>query len=175
MGTEPELSPRQRITSVPLAIRAEVAETADAAKTADRLTAAMTTSTITDDANKLVPSGAVILWTGSTCPAGYTRLSALDGAMIKGGASYSPPVAQTTAELAAHMHNGPSHTHVMNAHKHGIKTDEDDWVDGRGSGGAFIGYNAIQNETASMQATGSGSTSSTGSGTVATLLFCRKN
>ena len=66
VGTDPELLPRQRITSVPLAI------------TAERLAVPVTTSTITDDANKLVPSGAVILWTGASCPAGYTRLSALN-------------------------------------------------------------------------------------------------
>jgi len=114
VGSEPELAPRQRITSVPLAIRAEVAETADAAKTADRLTTAMTTSTITDDANKLVPSGAVILWTGPTCPAGYTRLSALDGRFLVGGTAYNASAGgSNTHTHGAGSYAGPSHSHEI--------------------------------------------------------------
>ena len=57
VGTDPELAPRQPITSVPLAIRAA---------TAEQLTTPVTTSTITDDAHSLVPSGGIILWDGAS-------------------------------------------------------------------------------------------------------------
>ncbi len=93
-----ELTPRQRITSVPLAIRAE---------TAEQLTVPVTTSTITDDANRLVPSGAIILWTGANCPAGYTRLSALDGKFLVSGAAYQPAAGGSNT----HSHTIPSHAH----------------------------------------------------------------
>ena len=104
IGTnDPELSPRQRITSVPTAI------------VADRLATPVTTSTITDDAKRLVPAGAVILWTGASCPAGYTRLVALDGKFLVGGASFDAAAGgSNTHTHGAGSYAGPSHAHVVN-------------------------------------------------------------
>lgn len=108
---ESELAPRQRITSVPLAVRS---------RTAEQLAVPITTSTIVDDSSRLVPSGAIILWDGASCPAGYTRLSSHDGKFLvassasgatggsnshsHGGATGSH--ALTVAEIPAHLHTG---------------------------------------------------------------------
>ncbi len=102
VGTDPELLPRQRITSVPLAIRSEVAE---------GLVTQITTSTITDDANKLVPSGAVILWTGASCPAGYTRLVTYDDFFLTGSSTAGVTGGSNTHAHGAGSYAGPSHIH----------------------------------------------------------------
>lgn len=180
VGTDPELLPRQRITSVPLAIRSEVAE---------GLVTQITTSTITDDANKLVPSGAVILWTGGACPAGYTRLTALDGALVKLGAAYAAPAASGASELPAHTHTGPSHTHTHNAHGHDFQWRAEGTF---GPGTTYllmtgtgrtntapdvstVSPNTVMNATTTESAAGTGATGSAGSGQVTTLLACKKD
>lgn len=106
VNEEPELAPRQRITSVPLALRAE---------TAEQLSVPVTTSTITDDANRLMPTGGIILWDGVSCPAGYVRVSTYDDKFLLGAAT-----AGTSGGSATHAHGpgtyaGPSHTHTVPA------------------------------------------------------------
>jgi hypothetical protein len=176
VGSDPELLPRQRITSVPLAIRAEVADTA---KQAEQLTVPVTTSTITDDANKLVPSGAIILWDGTTCPTGYTRVSSLDGALVKVGPIYAAPFAAGAVELAAHTHAGPNHTHTQTAHLHtmnvrlaGQTTVWNTTDTPMASSTEFGGASGGGNQTG---ASGTGPTGSTGSGMTTQLLACKKN
>ena len=120
VNSEPELAPRQRITSVPLAIRAgtaETAATATLAQKAEQLTAPVTTSTITDDANGLVPSGAILLVSSASCPTGYTRLTALDGKFLVGGATFNAAAGGSNTKDLSHTHGagsyaGPSHTHT---------------------------------------------------------------
>ena len=98
VNNEPELAPRQRITSVPLAIRAETAEI-------------VKTSDLTDDVSRLVPSGAVMLWTGASCPVGYTRLYTLDGKFLVSGAGFNgnaggqDSVSVTTSPAGVHAHS----------------------------------------------------------------------
>lgn len=167
INTDGEMSPRQRLSSVPYAYRAKVAETAQTAQN-------MKTSAIEDDAQHFVPAGGIILWTGTSCPAGYARVSALDGATLKAGAAYEAPHPSGTAELPAHSHSGPRHMHVMDSHKHNILTDEDNWVDGRSGGGVFWGSNAIQSTVATMQPAGDGPTSTIGNGMISTVLLCQK-
>jgi len=90
VGTDPELLPRQRITSVPLAIRAEVAES-------------LVTSAI--------PSGAIILWVSGSCPTGYTRLTTLDGKFLASGATFNAnaggqdSVTVGTSTAGSHSHS----------------------------------------------------------------------
>lgn len=109
---EPELSPRQQITSVPIAIRAEAAE---------RLTVPVTTSTIADDANGLVPTGAIMLWTDTSCPAGYSRLTALDGKFLVGGSTYTAGAGgSNTHSHGAGSYGLPSHTHAVSDVSRGI-------------------------------------------------------
>jgi len=112
VGTDPELAPRQPITSVPLAIRSEVAE---------QLTVPVTTSTITDDANRLVPSGAIILWDGAGCPVGYTRLATYDGRFLVASGT-----AGNTGGSDTHTHGGSTGSHALTVnemppHTHGIR------------------------------------------------------
>ena len=116
VNTDPELSPRQRLTSVPLAI------------TAEKLAVPVTTSTITDDAHTLVPSGAIILWSGASCPTGYTRASALDGKFLVGGSTFNAAAGGTDSLNLSHNHGGstgstaltidqiPPHTHGLRGH-----------------------------------------------------------
>jgi len=100
INSEPELLPRQQITSVPLALVAE------------QLSTPVNTSTIADDAKRLVPSGAIILWTGSGCPEGYTRLSALDGRFLAGGSTYNAAAGgSTTHNHDAGSYAAAGHTH----------------------------------------------------------------
>lgn len=120
LAGEDEMSPRQPITSVPVALRAETADVAEA------LTVPITTSTIEDDANRLVPSGAIILWSGTNCPEGYARLSTYDdaflvGAAVPGVAGGADVVTLTVDQLPAHTHAGPSHAHSTPAHTHTVK------------------------------------------------------
>ena len=108
VNTEPELAPRQRITSVPLAIRAQTAEV-------------VKTSGLTDDANGLVPAGAIILWDGSSCPAGYTRLTAYDGKFLVGSSAAGSGGGSNT-----HNHGGATGSHALTiseipSHSHGIR------------------------------------------------------
>jgi hypothetical protein len=179
VGTEPELTPRQRITSVPLAIKAEAAEHADAATTADHLTTPITTSTITDDANSLVPVGAVILWLGANCPSGYSRVSALDGKFLVGGASYRASAGGANAITPSGSVSVASHTHRVLATQQiwGLN-----W--GHGGGGYLITIAANEN---AARATNDADTSSTApaasfSGSsfdnrpeFATVLLCQKD
>ncbi len=118
LGTDPELLPRQRITSVPLAIQAERAETSEVAQ---QLSSPITTSTIADDANKLVPSGAIILWEDVSCPAGYTQLITYDDKFLMVSST-----AGTTGGSDTHTHGGSTGTHALTiseipAHTHGIR------------------------------------------------------
>jgi len=99
VNAEPELLPRQRITSVPLAI------------TAERLAVAVTTSTISDDANRLVPIGAIVLWDGVSCPAGYSRLAGYDGKFLVGSDTAGQTGGSNTHTHGAGSYTQPAHQH----------------------------------------------------------------
>ena len=105
INTDPELAPRQQITSVPLAIRSETAETAELVKT----------SGLTDDANRLVPSGAIILWEGTSCPTGYTRDAGYDGKFLIGSDTAGTMGGSNTHAHGAGSYAGPSHTHTVSS------------------------------------------------------------
>ena len=106
VGTEPELSPRQPITSVPLAVRAESAE---------QLTQPITPSLITPqgpgshlDADTVdgkhaselsIPSGMIAIF-DTTCPSGWMRFAALDGRVPRGAS-----VAGATGGVDTHTHS----------------------------------------------------------------------
>jgi hypothetical protein len=144
VGTDPELLPRQRITSVPLAIRSEVAE---------GLVTQITTSTITDDANKLVPSGAIILWDGVSCPAGYTRLAAYDNYFLVGSST-----AGTSGGSNTHDHVGVTGNHVLTINEIPSHTHDGIQRAVNGGGNQFGNgeWNSGNNQSDSTQATGGG-------------------
>lgn len=114
VNADSELSPRQQITSVPLAVRAG---------TAEALATPVTTSNITDDAHALVPAGAVILWTGASCPTGYTRLTALDNRFLVGGSAYQAAAGGANTKNLNHTHSTPVHAHDSVGHFHTYYSD----------------------------------------------------
>jgi hypothetical protein len=179
VGPEPELIPRQRITSVPLAIKAEVADMAQTAERAEQLTVPMTTSTITDDANKLVPSGAMILWDGASCPAGYTRVSALDGALLKAGSTATLPVSATVAELPTHSHSLTGSTSSEGTHKHNLHVELDTGGEtalfSTNPNRPFPDGSSYEDAAGSHSHSVTGTIASTGTGMVATVLLCQKD
>ena len=75
---------------------------------------------VAEHSNALVPAGAIILWTGSSCPGGYTRFSAMDGKFLVSGSSYSPAAGgSNTHTHGAGSYAGPSHTHDI-SHTHTV-------------------------------------------------------
>ena len=176
VGTDPELAPRQQITSVPLAIVAE------------RLDTPITTSTITDDANRLVPSGAIILWTGGSCPAGYTRVSELDGRFLVGGTSYSPAAGGSlTHTHGAGSYVGPSHTHTIPIDGYAFSGSANygggssTWIDNRMAVGGAASEHNLGTAVDQPQSGASGTGPVTGTSAAAdsrppfaTLLVCQK-
>ncbi len=160
---DPELAPRQQITSVPLAIRAETAEV-------------VKTSGITDDTNQLVPSGAIILWTSANCPAGYSRVAAFDGAMLKAGTASSGPTAAGLAELPTHTHGAGSYAGPEHVHNIWTDVNTNQPLQSNGIVGNYT-YNATWKTVLIQPAGGglvTGASASTGSGTVVTVVLCQK-
>lgn len=149
-----EMAPRQAITSVGYAIHAEVADSI---------------------ANvSVIPRGAIILWTGASCPQGYTRLTALDSKFIVGGAAYNP----TAGGSNTHNHGGTVGAGTHN-HSYSGTTNMSDFPSGAASGGdGFVRWQHTH--------TYSGTTNTDGSHThtvpdadnrpeFATVLFCQKD
>lgn len=79
-----------------------------------------------------VPTGAIIIWTGTACPDGWSRATELDGLFLKGaGTGANPNLTPAGASehshdithnhgLAEHTHSIPSHTHGIPSHTHNI-------------------------------------------------------
>lgn len=176
IGSEPELAPRQQITSVPLAL------------TAEKLAVPVTTSTITDDAHTLVPQGGVLIWLGGTCPAGYSRVTAIDNKFLVSADSYNPTAGGSHTKDLSHTHDvgsyrGPSHTH---GYVHG----HDSIGNAQGAGGQCSngdggGCQTVNQSASSTSSDGTGSvtgTSAPGGSTsldirpaFATVLLCQKD
>ncbi len=71
----------------------------------------------------VVPTGAIIIWTGATCPAGYERVAELDGKFLRGAAQYNASAGGSdthTHSLPAHQHTTPNHNHSIPDHNHNI-------------------------------------------------------
>jgi len=92
-----EMEPRQSITSVGYAIHAEVADS------------------IANVA--VIPTGAIILWMGESCPEGYSRVTTMDGKFLVSGTGYNP------AAGGSNVASGSTDAHVLSvaempAHTH---------------------------------------------------------
>ena len=176
--SDPPMTPRQQFVSVPYAFHADTADSANSAETANDLacTGCITEGEIAPSVGT-VPPGAIILWTGGTCPAAYTRIAALDGALLKAGAAYSTPVAAGAAELPAHTHGAGSYQAA--SHTHNLWTDVNATGPNQGNGiGPNLTYNAEWKTThiqPASEGTITGTTGSSGSGTVATVVLCQKD
>lgn len=65
-----------------------------------------------------VPEGVILIWAGTVAsiPAGWKRVTTLDGKFVKGTAAVTDP--NTTGGADTHTHTSPIHTHTANAHRH---------------------------------------------------------
>lgn len=66
---------------------------------------------------KSISSDMIFMWLGNHAdiPAGYERVTSLDGYFIKGWGSEAP---NTTGGTAGHTHTSPTHTHTLDHHTH---------------------------------------------------------
>jgi len=123
------------------------------------------------------PSGLIGVF-DTDCPAGWTRVSALDNRIIRGAASYS------TGSTDTHTHTDAGHTH-SGAHTHGIGTFGQaayaDVTASKGAGATNVsadhhihytsGTSGVQQETV----TGAGIQSDSTLPPYIAVIFCKRN
>lgn len=65
-----------------------------------------------------VPLGIILIWKGTVAsiPAGWKRVTSLDGKFVKGTADATNP--DTTGGSDTHTHTSPVHTHTADSHRH---------------------------------------------------------
>ena len=93
-----------------------------------------------------VPSGAVIIWTGASCPAGYTRVSALDGKFLVGGASYNA-AAGGSDSISGTTGSGGNHSHSISGTTSGASGCSIAWNASKGTCGVATDDAAQLNHT----------------------------
>lgn len=76
----------------------------------------------------MIKAGVIFIWNGThaSIPAGWSRVTDMDGKYAKGTADATNP--NTTGEATTHTHTSPTHTHTAAAHTHTVTI-------GTGSGG----------------------------------------
>ena len=140
LGTDPELTPRQKIASVPYAMVAEkvpagtigTTELAPAAVTAEKLAPGIA-----------VPTGTVVMWSGAAdaIPYGWALCDGTNGTpdlrdrfVVGAGAEYAVGATGGEKQHQLTVAEMPSHSHGVNdpGHAHGYI----DWTMDRGSGWA---------------------------------------
>ncbi|MBM4414895.1 MAG: hypothetical protein FJ035_01190 [Chloroflexi bacterium] len=69
-----------------------------------------------------VPAGIIAMWPGTNAsiPAGWSRVTSLDGRYVKGAAAGQDP--DQTGGAATHTHTDPGHSHGLGSHTHGGTT-----------------------------------------------------
>lgn len=140
-----------------------------------------------------VPAGAIIIWTGTACPAGWVRATELDGFYLKGAATaanpnLTPAGANTHSHTMSHNHGLGSHTHNMDHTHSGTTGAPNEALVFAGGAGYVVAPTHSHNVTTSSQSTSttgaaSGNTDthsgSTGSESNepqhVTVLFCKKS
>ena len=71
----------------------------------------------------VVPSGAIIIWTGEACPPGYERVTELDNKFLRGSSTYNDNAGGSNTHnhsISPHNHSIPSHNHSITGHTHSI-------------------------------------------------------
>lgn len=71
----------------------------------------------------MLAPGTIIIWpsTNASIPAGFSRVTGLDGRFVKATAAGVDP--NVTGGNATHSHTSPAHSHTMNSHSHTIVTN----------------------------------------------------
>jgi len=102
-----------------------------------------------------VRPGTIILWSGASCPTGYTRLSAFDGRFPRGALTYGG-----TGGSDTHTHSGSTGSAGNHSHTYSATTNAGDnaYVDVQQLGGGSIYPCATRDHTHNV----SGSTSTNG-------------
>lgn len=150
VNNDGEMTPRQQITSVGYAYRAKVADSVSGAS--------------------VIPQGAIILWTGASCPQGYSRVTDFDNKFIVSGATYNPAAGGSNK----HMHTTAAHTHIFSVTSSPAPRDPNEPAGGGGIVIPLVGHtHQVEGTTNSG---GSGNTGEADSRPeFMTILFCRKN
>lgn len=94
-----------------------------------------------DGATLSMPSSGMIVMFNISCPAGWTRVTALDDKMIRGAAAYGGSGGSDTHvhSTTAHTHSvGTAHTHAGVAHVHGIAAHQHDFWDVHAHSGTHL-------------------------------------
>ena len=160
INNDGEMTPRQAITSAGYAYRAKVADSVTGSAT--------------------LPKGAIILWRGTGCPAGYSRVTELDDKFLVSGPTYNAAAGGSNT----HNHGGVTGSTAltiaqMPAHSHDLKLNNDT----PGSYGYLPkqNWNAAHTETIKTEVTGSGQghdhtiDPADNRPAFATILLCEKN
>lgn len=138
VNNDGEMTPRQQISAVGYAIHAE---------TAERFIN-----------QELVPQGAIIIWRGSTCPAGYSRVTELDGKFLVSGATYNAAAGgSNTHTHDAGSYQGPSHTHTYS----GTTTTPSGTTDKHSGGNSVARWNHTHDYSGTTSASGTGAVTGT--------------
>lgn len=69
-----------------------------------------------------IPTGAIILWTGSGCPSGYTRVTALDNKFLVSSSSYNSTGGADTLNPTGTIGSDGAHSHGSVSHSHSLNT-----------------------------------------------------
>ena len=115
-----------------------------------------------------IPAGAIILWTGNSCPAGWTRDDTFADKFIQGATVGQNPGG--TGGASTHSHDLGSHTHTYSGTTVGAQQDSS------GSNyGVAAGYNHMHNYSGTT-ASASGNTGSASTlPPYSKVLFCKKD
>jgi hypothetical protein len=133
---------------------------------------------------QVVPTGLISTF-DTSCPTGWTRISALDGKFIVGGASYSA-AAGGSDSITLSTSQLPSHTHTGTTDSDGAHTHTASYGDANGLNNPNLGHAYNSEGTLTLDSstthTHTFTTSATGSGSsidnrpaYATVVICKKD
>lgn len=158
-----ELLPRQTFEAVPFAYRTHDGVTISEEQTISG------NKTFTGNVYGAETPGMIAMF-DTSCPAGWTRFSAADGAMIIAGENYGAPQPAGPTQLPAHTHAQDSHGHLFRVDTPAPETSPNLYLQ--------VGQGAMRS-VANSQATGSvvagtAVNQTTGSVKYITLVLCKK-
>lgn len=63
-------------------------------------------------------SGTVILWTGGSCPSGWSRVTSIDGRFLVSSSSFNSQGGSNTVNPSGSVGNNGTHSHTPSSHNH---------------------------------------------------------
>jgi len=119
-----------------------------------------------DLSTSFVPTGAIAIF-DTSCPSGWTRVSAFDGKFLRGASSYGG-----TGGADTHTHTVASHTHTSPNHAHSLST---------GAVASGTGAYGVTSSTTASDASGTTGAASPATNAGSSLpsyievVFCKRN